>query len=243
MVYLPTKLGHLWGFYVGKYTSTMDDLGLDIHLKSMEIFGDLWKIDRKSMQVYGMRLNHWFLNVLGCTEVVTCSKTQRVPEMRKTLEIYIPVSFSTYKTLRTSRPSHPVLYEWLQHITTMFAYNYHVIMQYYAYAAMASLRKQRVLHGASGHRRNGREQKRLRTGTRGPGQRMISKKTWTSSGLWWLEHKCCFSILLIWLGNFITTNKLIFFRGVRFTTNQSRKCYESKRCQQPNTVRLAAWMV
>ena len=27
MVYLPTKLGHLWGFYVGKYTSTMDDLG------------------------------------------------------------------------------------------------------------------------------------------------------------------------------------------------------------------------
>ena len=27
LVYLPTKLGHLWGFYVGKYTSTMDDLG------------------------------------------------------------------------------------------------------------------------------------------------------------------------------------------------------------------------
>ena len=25
LVYLPTKLGHLWGFYVGKYTSTMDD--------------------------------------------------------------------------------------------------------------------------------------------------------------------------------------------------------------------------
>ena len=22
--YLPTKLGHLWGFYVGKYSSTMD---------------------------------------------------------------------------------------------------------------------------------------------------------------------------------------------------------------------------
>ena len=31
MVYLLTKLGHLWGFYVGKYTSTstMDDLGGD----------------------------------------------------------------------------------------------------------------------------------------------------------------------------------------------------------------------
>ena len=28
LVYLPTKLGHLWGFYVGKYTSTMDDLGM-----------------------------------------------------------------------------------------------------------------------------------------------------------------------------------------------------------------------
>ena len=28
MEYLPTKLGHLWGFYVGKYTSTMDDLGM-----------------------------------------------------------------------------------------------------------------------------------------------------------------------------------------------------------------------
>ena len=27
MVYLPTKLGHLWAFYVGKSTSTMDDLG------------------------------------------------------------------------------------------------------------------------------------------------------------------------------------------------------------------------
>ena len=27
MVYLPAKLGHFWGFYVGKYTSTMDDLG------------------------------------------------------------------------------------------------------------------------------------------------------------------------------------------------------------------------
>ena len=27
LVYLPTKLGHLQGFYVGKYTSTMDDLG------------------------------------------------------------------------------------------------------------------------------------------------------------------------------------------------------------------------
>ena len=28
LVYLPTKLGHLWGFYVGKYSSTMDSLGL-----------------------------------------------------------------------------------------------------------------------------------------------------------------------------------------------------------------------
>ena len=27
LAYLTTKLGHLWGFYVGKYTSTMDHMG------------------------------------------------------------------------------------------------------------------------------------------------------------------------------------------------------------------------
>ena len=29
-IWIPTKLGHVWGFYVGKYTSTMDDLGLQL---------------------------------------------------------------------------------------------------------------------------------------------------------------------------------------------------------------------
>ena len=29
MVYLPTKLGHLWGIYVGKYIPYMDHLGRD----------------------------------------------------------------------------------------------------------------------------------------------------------------------------------------------------------------------
>ena len=28
IVYLPTKLAHLWGFYVGKYSSTMDPMGM-----------------------------------------------------------------------------------------------------------------------------------------------------------------------------------------------------------------------
>ena len=31
LVYLPTKLGHYWGFYVGQYTSTMEHMGIDIH--------------------------------------------------------------------------------------------------------------------------------------------------------------------------------------------------------------------
>ena len=38
MVYLPTKLGHLWGFHAGKYTSTMDHLYL-----SMSVM-DIWLV-------------------------------------------------------------------------------------------------------------------------------------------------------------------------------------------------------
>ena len=27
LVYLPTKLAHQWGFYVGRYSSTMEQMG------------------------------------------------------------------------------------------------------------------------------------------------------------------------------------------------------------------------
>ena len=49
LVYLPTKLGHLWGFYVGKYTSTMDDLGIIVaynqyitNMKCSPILSNTW---------------------------------------------------------------------------------------------------------------------------------------------------------------------------------------------------------
>ena len=29
--YLPTKLGHFWVFYVGKYSSTMEHLGMYVY--------------------------------------------------------------------------------------------------------------------------------------------------------------------------------------------------------------------
>ena len=41
MVYLPTKLSHLWGIFVGKYTSTMDHLGR-VHVSSWS--WRFWKI-------------------------------------------------------------------------------------------------------------------------------------------------------------------------------------------------------
>ena len=30
--YLPTKLGHFWVFYVGKYSSTMEHLGMYVYI-------------------------------------------------------------------------------------------------------------------------------------------------------------------------------------------------------------------
>ena len=40
MVYLPTKLGDCWGFYVGKYSSTMEHIGHDLiwWIGSREVF-------------------------------------------------------------------------------------------------------------------------------------------------------------------------------------------------------------